>query len=235
MRCTPSARRDSGGARSQRMSFLSVSNLLLRATVIAAAILSFAAHPAGAQARRAAPQQERASSLRMGDTTITGERPTPDIFFIVPTGKGGNLQSPHRRDYSSEILEPVVKPWLEKDQNVSLVAVQHVASGSSDWKKALSSVERVPPPPPPAPAPLEPVRPAYRPAPEIPAAALSRPPLPAAPPPERFAPPPPPPVRPAPVAAAPPPPPPSPPPPAAAPPPRPAPAYDSVPILVPPQ
>jgi len=105
------------------------------------------APPAAGQAQRG--DDRKGTALRMGDTAIMGERPTPDIFFIVPTGKGGNLSAPHRRDYSSEILAPVVKPWLEKDQNVRLAALEHVSRDSGDWKEALKAVPvaRAAPPP----------------------------------------------------------------------------------------
>src|SRR5713101_3915480 len=57
----------------------------------------------------------RSDSVRMPNVNIEGERQTPDIFFVFPTGKGGNLSAPRLRDYRSDILTPVVKPWLERD------------------------------------------------------------------------------------------------------------------------
>jgi hypothetical protein len=153
----------------------------------------------------------------MRDTAIVGERPTPGIFFIVPTGKGRDLRAAHQRDYRGDILEPVVKPWLEKDQNVTLAGIVHVSSGGDDWRNALDAA---------AIAPAVPVsgaaRPASRPAMEVPPAALSRPSAPALPPPSQARPAAPPPAS---------------PPPAAAPPPPPSSHGGSgdVPILVPPQ
>lgn len=128
-------------------------------------VLAFAG-VADAQARRAPsrrmappaagasePKPATAPSLRMQDTTITGERQRPDVIFVVPTGKGGKLQSPHLRDYSGEILEPVVKSWLEKDQTIGPIAAQAAPSWKLDWKSLLREEPRKPPPPPPPPAP----------------------------------------------------------------------------------
>jgi hypothetical protein len=108
----------------------------------------------------------------MGDVTISGERQAPDIFFIMPTGKGGNISAPHRKDYSADILEPVVKPWLEKDQMIGPLAVRASVSEPVDWKAALAE------PPPPAPAPEAPIAAPVRSQVGLPPAATSRPPPP---------------------------------------------------------
>src|SRR5947209_16093041 len=50
----------------------------------------------------------KADNMKMPSTSIEGERQTPDIFFVFPTGKGGNLSMPHLRDYGPDILDPVV-------------------------------------------------------------------------------------------------------------------------------
>lgn len=200
--------------------------------LVAVALL---AGPADAQTRRRAsgtpprkaPAAEQpaasgsGSSLRMQDTAIEGERQTPDIFFILPTGKGGNLQAPHRRDYSADILEPVVKPWLEKDAAVGALATRTTPTASVDWEAALAEPA---PPPSVAPAPQPVLSPSRsRPAAQIPTSALSRPP-PAAP---AAAPPPPP------RAAAPPPAPPPPPPAYVLPPTASGATAEGVPILAP--
>ena len=201
--------------------------------VAAAAALAAVASVAVTHAQE---EGARRGSVQMRDTAILGERPTPDIFFIVPTGKGGNLRGPHRRDYRGEILEPVVKPWLEKDQNVTLAGIGHVTESGGDWRDAFDSepvapAVRVPVP--------EPVRPAARPAVDVPAAARSKPVVPDVPPPpipSQARPAAPPPSFPPPAAAVPRPSfPPAAVPPPASPPPPPAASSGDVPILVPPQ
>src|SRR5882724_3894006 len=99
MRCSKSAR--------------SASALLLAAAVFGGAVASVA------QTRSRASSSEgddRSENMKMPNVSIEGERQTPDIFFVFPTGKGGNLSAPRMRDYAADILEPVVKPWLERDQ-----------------------------------------------------------------------------------------------------------------------
>jgi hypothetical protein len=113
--------------------------------------------------------------MKMPSTAITGERQTPDIFFVFPTGKGGDLSMPHLRDYGPDILEPVVKPWFEREQALGPSQIQAVTRQLSvDWKEAL---KRAPPPPPREAAPEASSRPSL-PAPSIPSSALSRPPPP---------------------------------------------------------
>ncbi len=111
-----------------------------------------------------------APSLRMQDTAITGERQAPDVIFIVPTGKGGKARSPHLRDYGSEILEPVVKSWLEKEETVEPMAGRKAPEEKFDWKAAFREQPRPSAPPPeplpvPAPPPPRPAAPAFIPQP----------------------------------------------------------------------
>jgi len=118
-----------------------------------------------------APGSEASDHMKMPSTSIEGERQTPDIFFVFPTGKGGNLSMPHVRDYGPDILEPVVKPWFEREQALGPSQIQEVVTTrSSDWKEALKSS----PPPPAPPAEPPPPRPAVAP-PAIPGQALSMP------------------------------------------------------------
>jgi hypothetical protein len=87
----------------------------------------------------------------MQGTTIEGERQTPDIFFVLPTGKTGNVGGPHLRDYSYEIFDPVVKPWFEGDATLEVPrgAIQ-TSSSKVDFDEAMK-----PEPPPPAAPPVE--------------------------------------------------------------------------------
>jgi len=96
---------------------------------------------------KAPPTPTSAASLRMQETTLTGERQAPDMIFVVPTGKGGKLSSPHLRDYSGEIQEPVVKSWLEKEEIIGPMAAQTSPSQRFDWKAALKAEPRRPAPP----------------------------------------------------------------------------------------
>ncbi len=91
-----------------------------------------------------ADEEARASSLRMRGTTIEGERQTPDIFFVLPTGKGGNLGGPYLRDYSYEILDPLVKPWFERDAMLEVPKPDLQAS-----RVDLAELLKAEPPPPP--------------------------------------------------------------------------------------
>ncbi len=97
-----------------------------------------------------ADEEARASSLRMRGTTIEGERQTPDIFFVLPTGKGGNLGGPYLRDYSYEILDPLVKPWFERDAMLE-VPKPEIQASRVDLDELLKA-EPLPPPPPRLPA-----------------------------------------------------------------------------------
>lgn len=138
-----------------------------------------------------APKSAGTDAVRMPSTSIEGERQAPDIFFVVPTGRGGKLSAPYRRDYSAEIREPVVKSWLEKDASVHLATVS--AGGRSfDWNRAMAEAPRPASGPIAVPArgsgpPSDVSRPAGVP-PALPAAALSAPPpMAAAPAPGHFA------------------------------------------------
>jgi hypothetical protein len=102
--------------------------------VLVAAVL--AGDPVRAQPIREHPP-EKPPSLRMRDTAILGERPTPDVFFVVPTGRPTASSPTYRRDYRSEILEPVVKPWLEKEGNLSLASIEHVSTDPGGWTRAF--------------------------------------------------------------------------------------------------
>jgi hypothetical protein len=213
-----------------------------RNTALAVAIALLLALPAHAQTRSGTDQ--RADNMRMPNVSIEGERQTPDIFFVFPTGKGGNVSAPRFRDYRPDILDPVVKPWFERDEMVNAPTMQASAGKTFDWDEALKSspppaapppaaAEAAAPPPPPAAPPMPESRPNVSlPPPSIPSQALSlprttspQPPQPQPPPPA--APPPPPQERPVyPSSAR----------PASPPPPPPSqPSSESVPILVPPQ
>jgi len=127
MRCSKSARGASAA-------------LLLTAAILGGAVPSDA--QTRGRGRSAASQQEAQQNdenMRMPNVSIEGERQTPDIFFVFPTGKGGDLSAPRMRDYANDILEPVVKPWFERDQAVNPSA--HVASNEKrfDWDEALRS------------------------------------------------------------------------------------------------
>jgi len=127
-----------------------------RGALFVAAVLASAAS-AAAQPRGGAG--DRGENMRMPNVSIEGERQTPDIFFVFPTGKGGNVSAPRFRDYGPDILDPVVKPWFERDEMVTPQAMQAAANRSFDWDEALKSS----PPPAPAPAaaappPLPPAR-----------------------------------------------------------------------------
>jgi hypothetical protein len=133
--------------------------------VLLAAVIGAAPLRAQSSREAAAP---RAPSVRMRDTAIVGERPTPDVFFIVPAGRPADLSLPPRRDYRAEILEPVVKPWLEKEGRVDLASIEHVSTDPGGWSRAFGKAA----PPSPAPAPV----PVFQaPPPAIPPAALARP------------------------------------------------------------
>jgi len=126
MRCSKSARSASVVA-------------LVLATIVAGAL------PSAAQQRgRSSETDDRSENMKMPNVSIEGERQTPDIFFVFPTGKGGNLSAPRMRDYASDILEPVVKPWFERDQAVNPPAFVTSAE-KFNWDEALrSEPERAP-------------------------------------------------------------------------------------------
>lgn len=136
-----------------------------------------------AQTRAREAQDDRGENMRMPNVSIEGERQTPDIFFVFPTGKGGNLSAPRFRDYSPDILDPVVKPWFERDQSVN--PQLRVTGGEKfDWDAALrSEPDRAPTPreavepPPQAAAPMSgQLGGPSIPPPQIPSRALSLPP-----------------------------------------------------------
>ena len=141
---------------------------------------------------------ERQDNMRMPGVSIEGERQTPDIFFVFPTGKGGNLSAPKFRDYGPDILEPVVKPWFERDEMVTRAQLQAASTRTFDWDEALKSSPAAPAPPaaPAVAAPVAPLPPPSMPnpalpPPSIPSQALSLPrsaPNSAMPPPEMPAP-----------------------------------------------
>ena len=141
---------------------------------------------------------ERQDNMRMPGVSIEGERQTPDIFFVFPTGKGGNLSAPKFRDYGPDILEPVVKPWMDRDQMVTRAQLQAASTRTFDWDEALKSSPAAPAPPaaPAVAAPVAPLPPPSMPnpalpPPSIPSQALSLPrsaPNSAMPPPEMSAP-----------------------------------------------
>ena len=124
----------------------------------------------------------------MPGVSIEGERQTPDIFFVFPTGKGGNLSAPKVRDYGPDILEPVVKPWFERDQMVTPPPLQAASTKSSvNWDELMKSsppparpapegepAALEPPPAPPPSAPSQMTAPSLPP-PSIPSQALSLP------------------------------------------------------------
>jgi hypothetical protein len=120
---------------------------------------------------------ERQDNMRMPGVSIEGERQTPDIFFVFPTGKGGNLSAPKFRDYGPDILEPVVKPWFERDQMVMRAQVQAASTRTFDWDEALKSSPAAPAPPA-APAVAAPVAPPPHPPPAMPNPALPPPSIP---------------------------------------------------------
>jgi hypothetical protein len=120
---------------------------------------------------------ERQDNMRMPGVSIEGERQTPDIFFVFPTGKGGNLSAPKFRDYGPDILEPVVKPWFERDQMVMRAQVQAASTRTFDWDEALKSSPAAPAPPA-APAVAAPVAPPPLPPPSMPNPALPPPSIP---------------------------------------------------------
>jgi hypothetical protein len=118
------------------------------AAALLVALLAWSA-PVRAQGRGGG---EREDNMRMPNVSIEGERQTPDIFFVFPTGKGGNLSAPKFRDYGPDILEPVVKPWFERDQMVTHAQLQATSTQTFDWDEALkSSPPRAAPPPGPPP------------------------------------------------------------------------------------
>lgn len=107
--------------------------------VIALALVTIVAPSAGAQSsgRRSTAESEVGSNLRMGDTAILGERQTPDAFFIIPRGLGTGPKVAHRRDYSSDIQEPVVKTWLERSTSIASIATPRSSGESIDWQARL--------------------------------------------------------------------------------------------------
>src|SRR5438132_8501997 len=120
---------------------------------------------------------ERQDNMRMPGVSIEGERQTPDIFFVFPTGKGGNLSAPKFRDYGPDILEPVVKPWMDRDQMVTRAQLQAASTRTFDWDEALKSSPAAPAPPA-APAVAAPVAPLPLPPPSMPNPALPPPSIP---------------------------------------------------------
>jgi len=121
---------------------------------------------------------ERQDNMRMPGVSIEGERQTPDIFFVFPTGKGGNLSAPKFRDYGPDILEPVVKPWMERDQMVTRAQLQAASTRTFDWDEALKSSPAAPAPPAAAPVVAAPVAPPPLPPPSMPKPALPPPSIP---------------------------------------------------------
>lgn len=84
--------------------------------------------------------ESREDNLRnMPNVSIEGERQTPDIFFVFPTGKGGNLSAPRFRDYGPDILDPLVKPWFERDQLVNPIPVQAASGPKMDWQELFKA------------------------------------------------------------------------------------------------
>ena len=188
----------------------------------------------GASSAAAQTRGDRSENMRMPGVSIEGERQKPDIFFVFPTGKGGNLSAPRLRDYAPDILDPVVKPWFERDQMVNPLPLEAAAARKFDWDEALKSEPSRPAEPVPTPAVVEPMIPSQaRSMPRAAEPAMPSVPPPPAPPAVRM-----PPVEslhpPEPALPAPPPPPPPQPPPQPARQSRPA-APEPVPILVPPQ
>ena len=101
-----------------------------------------------AQTRRAAPppaQSDVGSNLKMRETGIQGEHQRPDVLFVIPTGRGGPIVSPRLRDYSYDIQEPVVKPWLEAESRIAHSAVRN-AGATPDWREAVQAAAAAPPP-----------------------------------------------------------------------------------------
>jgi hypothetical protein len=125
-------------------------------------------------------QDDRQENMRMPGVSIEGERQTPDIFFVFPTGKGGNLSAPKVRDYGPDILEPVVKPWLERDEMVTRTPVQAASTQSFNWDEMMKSspppARVAPPAAPEAPPPPGQMPPPSLPPPAIPSEARSLPP-----------------------------------------------------------
>lgn len=112
-------------------------SVVLRLVVAASLAAGVAAAQSGSAARGGASSSD---NLRMQDTSIEGERQTPDIFFVLPTGKGGNLSAPNRRDYTFEILSPVVKPWHEREETLNrTLARADDGTQRFDWNAALAA------------------------------------------------------------------------------------------------
>ena len=137
------------------------------ALVITAATICMAAPNALAES----PDEK----MSMPNVSIEGERQTPDIFFVFPTGRGNNVSAARVRDYGPDILSALVKPWFERDSMVDPVTA-HV---TSDEQINLAEVLKAEPPKqePPA-APIESMpndRPVVSREPGIPASALSLP------------------------------------------------------------
>ena len=99
---------------------------------------------AASESSSSSEEDDRSENMKMPNVSIEGERQTPDIFFVFPTGKGGNLSAPRMRDYAADILEPVVKPWFEKDQAVNITA-RVTSAEKFNWDEALrSEPDRIP-------------------------------------------------------------------------------------------
>jgi hypothetical protein len=120
--------------------------VVVSASIVVASLL--VAAPSGAQTRRAAPppaQSDTGSNLKMREMGIQGEHQRPDVLFVIPTGRGGPIVSPRLRDYSYDIQEPVVKPWLEAESRIAHTAVRNEGS-TPDWREAVRAAAAAPQP-----------------------------------------------------------------------------------------
>src|SRR5687767_9718063 len=135
MRCSKNGR----GDKAMRFPLFAVVMILVASLLVAP--------PLDAQTRRAAPaaQSDAGSNLKMRETGIQGEHQRPDVLFVIPTGRGGPIVSPRLRDYSYDIQEPVVKPWLEAESRIAHSAVRN-AGATPDWREAVQAAAAAPPP-----------------------------------------------------------------------------------------
>ncbi len=130
MRCSRSARSASRAALATRMSrarLVKTRNLSILG-LAATALLAF-----GSPALAESPDEKMA----MPNVSIEGERQTPDIFFVFPTGKGGNVSAQRLKDYGPDILSPLVKPWFERDAMVNPTVAHVTSEDKIDLAEAL--------------------------------------------------------------------------------------------------
>jgi hypothetical protein len=54
--------------------------------------------------------------LRMEEIEIQGDIEKPKTMFVIPRASLGYSRKAHEKDFSGEILDPIIKQWVEDTQ-----------------------------------------------------------------------------------------------------------------------